>query len=175
MVPELNDDFAKEVGGGAQTLEELQDQGPQRPREAAEKPRPSNEEREALIKALVERNPFEVPKAMVERAIDLMLEGALRAMARRGMDPRSLGLDFTACATRCASAAVHEVKGTLLFEAIAEKESIQADRRRTSRRRSRSWPSETGQPARRRPQVLQAPGRAPGLSCDCGKKRRLNS
>jgi len=122
-VPELNDELAKELG--APTVDELRAKIRSN-LEATQKSKAAQEDREALIKALVERNPFEVPKAMVERAIDSMLEGALRQMQRSGLDVRNLGLDFMRLRDEMRERAVQEVKGTLLFEAIALKEGIQA-------------------------------------------------
>lgn len=124
IVPELNDDLAKEVQGG-QTLDELKTRI-RTDLEKAEKNKAEADDREALFKALIERNPFEVPKAMVERAIDMMLDGALRMMARSGVDPRALNLDFTRLREEMREKATLEVKGTLLLEAIAEREKIQA-------------------------------------------------
>jgi trigger factor len=65
-----------------------------------------------------------VPRAMVERALDMMLEGAMRSLARGGLDPRRIGLDFNKLREEMRPRALSEVKGTLLFEAIAEKEGI---------------------------------------------------
>jgi trigger factor len=123
IVPELNDDFAKEVG--AQSVDELRTRL-KASLESSQKSKAQQEERDALIKTLIERNPFEVPRAMVERAIDSMLEGALRQMQRSGLDVRNLGLDFMRLRDEMRERAVQEVKGTLLFEAIAQKEGIQA-------------------------------------------------
>ncbi len=125
VTPEINDDLAKELGGGVQSLAELKTKI-RTDLEKAEKNKAENDEREALIKGLVERNPFEVPKAMVERALDMMLDGALRAMTRGGLDPRRLNLDFGALREEMRPRAINEVKGSLLFESIAEKESITA-------------------------------------------------
>ena len=123
LIPELNEDFAKEVG--SQTVDELRGKV-KADLERAEKNKAQVEERDTLYKALIERNPFEVPKAMVERAIDSMLEGAMRQMARSGLDVRNLGLDFMRLRDEMRERAVQEVKGTLLLEAIAQKENIQA-------------------------------------------------
>jgi trigger factor len=123
IVPELNDDFAKEAG--AENAADLRTKVRSN-LEATQKSKAQNEERDVLYKVLIERNPFEVPKAMVERAIDSMLEGALRQMQRSGLDVRNLGLDFMRLRDEMRERAVQEVKGTLLLEAIAEKESIQA-------------------------------------------------
>jgi trigger factor len=123
VVPELNDELAKELG--APTVDELRTKMKSN-LEATQRSKAQQEAREALIKALIERNPFEVPKAMVERAIDSMLEGAMRQMQRSGLDVRNLGLDFMRLRDEMRERAVQEVKGTLLFEAIATQEGIQA-------------------------------------------------
>ena len=125
VVPELNDDFARDAGMGVQTLAELKEKL-KADLQKAQAHKLQTEQREALIKALVERNPFEVPQAMVERALDSMLEGALRQMARSGFDPRRLNLDFMSIREEMRERALQEVKGTLLFEAVALKEGIQA-------------------------------------------------
>ncbi|WP_375771867.1 trigger factor [Archangium gephyra] len=124
VIPELNDDFAKETGE-AQSLEELRGKI-RADLEQGKRNKAQGEERDALLKALIERNAFEVPKAMVERTIDNMLENRLRAMARMGMDPRQLNLDFNRLREDLREEATKEVKGALLIEAIAQKENIQA-------------------------------------------------
>jgi trigger factor len=123
--PALDDAFAKETGM-AQSLEELRT----RVREDMERSAKSQAEvaeRDALFKALIERNPFEVPRAMVDRALDMMLEGALRNMMRSGIDVRQLNLDFNALRGELRPRAEQEVRGTLLLEAIAEKEGLKAE------------------------------------------------
>ncbi|EPX59039.1 Cell division trigger factor [Cystobacter fuscus DSM 2262] len=122
IVPELNDDFAKEAGE-TQSLAELRAKI-RSDLELNKKNRVLGEERAALIKALVERNAFEVPKSMVERTIDQMLEQRLRAMARMGMDPRRLNLDFARLREELREEALQEVRGALLFESIALKENL---------------------------------------------------
>lgn len=123
VVPELNDDFAKETNQ-AQSLEELRAKV-RTDLEKDQQTRAESEEREALINGLLERNPFEVPRAMVDRAIDMMLEQQLRSFARMGVDPRQLNLDFTRLREDLRETATREVKGSLLFEAVALKEGIQ--------------------------------------------------
>ncbi|HEX5746819.1 MAG TPA: trigger factor [Archangium sp.] len=123
VVPELNDDFAKETGE-AQTMDELRGKI-RADLEQGKRNKAQADERAALLKALIERNTFEVPKAMVERTIDNMLENRLRAMARMGMDPRQLNLDFARLREDLREEATQEVKGALLIEAIAQKENIQ--------------------------------------------------
>jgi trigger factor len=123
IIPELNDDFAKEAGE-AQSLEELRAKA-RTDLEQGKRNKAQNEEREALFKALIERNTFEVPRAMVERAIDSMLDNRLRAMARMGMDPRQLNLDFARLREDLREEALREVKGALILESVAQQHNIQ--------------------------------------------------
>ncbi|MDY7228872.1 trigger factor [Hyalangium rubrum] len=160
VVPELNDDFAKEIG--AASLEELRTKVKE-DLERSKKNQAVVEERDALIKGLVERNPFEVPRAMVERAIDSMLEGAMRQMARSGLDVRNLGLDFMRLREEMRERAVQEVKGTLLFEAIAQKEGIQAGEEDIEKK-IEELANEAGQPVANVRKYFQRPDDRLGLS-----------
>src|SRR5262249_23166612 len=122
VVPPLDDEFAKEVGGG-ETLAELRAKV-RRDLEAAAKVKSAQQEREQLVAALVEKNPFELPRAMVERGLDAMLDGALRMMARQGVDPSRLNLDFASLREEMRPKAEAEVRGALLLQAVADKENI---------------------------------------------------
>ena len=122
LVPPLDDDFAKEVGGG-ETLAELKAKV-RGDLESAARNRAAQDEREQLVKGLVERNPFDLPKAMIERGLDAMLDGALRMMARQGLDPSRLNLDFSSLREEMRPKAEAEVRGALLLQAVAEKEGL---------------------------------------------------
>jgi trigger factor len=121
-VPPLDDALAEKLGQG--TLVELKARI-RKDLEKASEARVRNEEREALFKALVEKNPFDLPTAMIERGVDLMLDGALRAIARGGVDPRQLGLDFEKLRDDFRPKAELEVRGQLLLEAIAKEEKVE--------------------------------------------------
>jgi trigger factor len=122
LVPPLDDDFAKEVGGG-ETLADLKTKV-RGDLETAARNGAAQEEREQLVKGLVERNPFDLPKAMIERGLDAMLDGALRMMARQGLDPSRLNLDFASLRDEMRPKAEAEVRGALLLQAVAEKEGL---------------------------------------------------
>ncbi|MFN0063696.1 MAG: trigger factor, partial [Myxococcaceae bacterium] len=125
VLPALDDAFAKESGLEVETLDALKKKLREDLENAASS-KADTTERDGLMSALVERNAFEVPSAMVERAIDSMLDGALRSLARSGVDPRMLNLDFETLRGEMRERAVKEVKGALLLEAISEKETIAA-------------------------------------------------
>lgn len=123
-LPELNDDFAKELGEFT-SLEEVR----KRIREGMEAERQHEGEREAkdkLVAELVKRNDFEVPEALVERQIDVQLERGLRALAARGMRPEELKkMDLQRLREGQRERAVEEVKASLLLEKVAEEEKIE--------------------------------------------------
>jgi trigger factor len=123
-LPELNDQFAKELGEFA-NLEEVR----KRIREGMEAERKHNAEREAkdkLVTELVKRNEFEVPEALVERQIDVRLERGLRALTAQGMKAEEIKkMDFNRLRAGQREQALQEVKASLLLDRIAEEEKIE--------------------------------------------------
>jgi len=123
-LPELNDQFAKELGEFA-SLDEVR----KRLREGMEADRKHAAEREAkdkLVSELVRRNDFELPEALVERQIDVRLERGLRALAAQGMKPEDLKkMDLNRLRAGQREQAVQEVKASLLLEKVAEQEQIE--------------------------------------------------
>jgi len=123
-LPELNDDFAKELGEFS-TLDDVR----KRIRESMEHERRQNAERESkdkLLEALVRRNDFEVPEALVEHQIDIRLERGLRALAAQGMSSEHMKkMDLPRLRAGQRDQALQEVKASLLLEKIADEEKIE--------------------------------------------------
>jgi len=79
-----------------------------------------------LIEKLLEKQEFSVPRALVERQIDLRLERGLRALAAQGMRTEDMRrMDFRRLRAGQREAAVKEVKSGLLLDKIAQVENIQ--------------------------------------------------
>jgi trigger factor len=125
QVPSLDDELAKDLGvEGVDTLEKLR----ARIREdlsKREQRRSDIELRDALVKAALARNDFEVPPTLIERAIDIMIGGAGERFARQGLDIRKMGLDVARLRADLREQALLQVKGALLLEAIAGAEKIE--------------------------------------------------
>jgi trigger factor len=123
-LPELNDDFAKELGEFS-TLDEVR----KRIREGMEQERRQNSEREAkdkLLTELIRRNEFEVPDALVEHQIDIRLERGLRALAAQGMSAEHMKkMDLGRLRAGQREQALQEVKASLLLEKISDEEKIE--------------------------------------------------
>ncbi len=124
-VPALDDAFVQDLGGEQKTVPELRAKI-RGDMEQRKKERAQSDQREAVLTALVEKNPLEAPPALVERNVDAMLQGMLEGFMRRGIDPRQLGLNLDRMRDELRQRALLEVKGYLLLEAIAEKEKIEA-------------------------------------------------
>ena len=125
QVPALDDELAKDVGlEGVATLEDLR-RRIRRDLEKREARRVDAETRDALIRAALQKNDFEVPPALVERAIDSMLEGTAERFARQGVDIRRLDLDVARLRADLRENALLQVKGALLLDAIADAEKIE--------------------------------------------------
>jgi trigger factor len=124
-VPALDDAFVQDLGGEQKTVAELREKI-RADLTQQKKDRADSDQREAVLTALVAKNPVEAPPALVERNVDAMLQGMLEGFMRRGIDPRQLGLNLDRMRDELRQRALLEVKGYLLLEAIAEKEKIEA-------------------------------------------------
>jgi trigger factor len=121
-LPELNDDFAKDVSD-ATTLEELK----KKVREGLEHERDHRRkdlQREKIIFELVKGHDFPVPESLVEHQKDVRLERVVRSLAQQGVDPRAVNLDWVSLRQRQEDRAKEDVKAELIIDRIASTESI---------------------------------------------------
>jgi len=122
-LPELNDEFAKQLGAFTSV-----DQVRKQIRDNMEAERKHTAEREAkdkLVAELVKRNDFEVPESLIDRQIDLRLERGLRALAAQGMKMEDMKkMDLPRLRAGQHDQAVQDVKSSLLLERVAELEGI---------------------------------------------------
>ena len=122
-LPELNDEFAKELGEFT-SLDAVKKQIREN-MEAEKRHTAEHEAKEKLVAELVKRNEFEVPESLVERQIDLRLERGLRALAAQGMKMEDMKkMDLPRLRSGQREQALQDVKSSLLMERIAELEKI---------------------------------------------------
>jgi trigger factor len=123
-LPELTDDFAKELGEFTsldQVRKQIRDNMEAEKRHDAER-----EAKDKLVADLVKQNDFEVPEALVDSQIDLRLERGLRALAAQGMKMEDLKkMDLARLRAGQREQAIHDVKSSLLLERVAELEKIE--------------------------------------------------
>ena len=172
LVPPLDDDFAKEVGGG-ETLAELRSKV-RGDLETAARNGAAQDERDQLVKGLVERNPFDLPKAMIERGLDAMLDGALRMMARQGLDPSRLNLDFSSLRDEMRPKAGRRCAGRSSSRRWRRRRDSPSSRR-TSTRALPSMRPRAEHRSTRSAKPSRSPSSAGPWSNGFARKRRLNS
>ena len=130
-LPELNDEFAKDVSD-VQTLDELRAKVRQELEKEIDQ-RHSAAVSDAVLAKIVAAHDFPVPEALVENQMDVRLERAVRALAAQGVDPRAVNVDWVAMRRRQHPRAIEDVKAELLLDRIATAESIEATDEETDR------------------------------------------
>ena len=123
---ELDDEFAKDTGE-AETLEGLKDKIRERLREADGK-RIDSELRAQLVKELVARNEFPVGPALIDRYASSIVNRALQQLMMAGIDVKAGleagAIDVEKMKQEFRGEAETEARGTILLQAIAEREGI---------------------------------------------------
>ncbi len=125
-LPELNDEFARDLG-------DYQDMGELREsiRKALFAEREAEAQREAkdkLVEQLVDMHEFPVPEAYLNQQIRNRVEQNLNALAANGVDVSSIKLDWEKLRSSQRDKALREVKASLILGRISERESIDATR-----------------------------------------------
>ncbi len=121
-LPELNDEFAKDVSDAA-TLDELKT----KVRESLEHQRDHKHKellREKVLAAVVKLHDFPVPESLVQHQMDVRLERVVRSLAAQGVDPRAVNVDWVTLRSRQQERASDDVKAELIVDRIASAENI---------------------------------------------------
>ena len=121
-LPELNDEFAKDLGD-FKTLDELKEtirksifqEREHHAKEAA---------KQQLIDKLVDAHEFPVPDAYIDRQIQINVENQLRSLAAQGVDPNQIKLDWEKVRESQKPRAIKDVKASLILDKIGEREAI---------------------------------------------------
>src|SRR5882762_4614215 len=122
VLPELDDEFAKDLGEfdtldalTARVREDLEHEA----KHAAER-----EDRAELMKQLATRLPFEVPASMVDRDVDRRLEEFARRLIDQRVDPRQAGIDWNAFRESQREVARDAVAAALVLDEITRREQL---------------------------------------------------
>ncbi|MGQ9916864.1 MAG: trigger factor [Bryobacteraceae bacterium] len=123
-LPELNDEFARDLGD-FQSIDEV--------REEIRKAIFQEKDYEAQVKAkndlvdqIVAMHDFPVPEAYIDDRIENMLDGQLRALRAQGVDTEKIRIDRQKLRQNQYEQARHDVKAALLLGKIASSEHIHA-------------------------------------------------
>jgi trigger factor len=124
-VPPLDDEFARALGGAAQTVAELRETV--RTELQAQRERQNRREREeAVVDAVLAHHDFPIPDTLVQRDIAHRIGRMQASLSRQGVDPARLNWDYAKLAEDLRPAAARAVRWALLQEAVAEREELAA-------------------------------------------------
>jgi trigger factor len=123
-VPELDDEFAKDLGSfetldalRARVREDLEHEA----RHAADL-----EVRGELMKQLATRVPFEVPASLVERELDRRIEEFAHRLAEQQINPNEAGIDWRAFRESQRDPAREAVAAALVIDEVRRREQLDA-------------------------------------------------
>jgi len=123
-LPEIDDAFAQ--GLGAKSLRELKE----KLREnliRLEEHKTREAMREQIIDRLIENNPVVVPNSLIEKQLDYLILKMKTYLQSRGLASEDIGADEEVLRKKYRNLAEKQVRSTLIFARIAEKENIQVD------------------------------------------------
>ena len=122
IVPDLDDEFAKDLGDFA-SLDALK----ARVRGDLEHEAQHESDRELrsdLMKQLATRVTFDVPQALLEREIDRRVEEFVRRLIDQEIDPMKTNINWEEFRERQREAAAEAVRGALVLDEVARRESV---------------------------------------------------
>ena len=128
LVPELDDEFAKDVSETAETLEDLKKER----REKLEKDKADEAEhnfKNEVVKKAMDNLQVVIPDAMVEAQLDDMMNQYAMNMQSSGFTleqyAQMMGTTIQGLREQSREGAVQQIRNTLLLEKVAEEENIQ--------------------------------------------------
>ena len=124
VVPELDDEFAKDLGE-FESLEAL------RTRVRADLEHEAMHERERdmrsdMLKQIAARVTFDVPGSLLEREIDRRVEEFVRRLMDQQIDPMKVNINWEEFRAKQREAASEAVRGALVLDEVARRENITA-------------------------------------------------
>jgi len=131
VLPELDGEFAKDLGLGA-TVEELKDRLKKDIATYKQHNMASQHKRE-IVKVLLDKCQFELPASLVEKEVRQMVLRRHQELLQSGQTPKEAGFELKAFQDEAKPLAEEKVKTSLILTAIAEKENVTVSDREIDR------------------------------------------
>ena len=122
-LPDLDDEFAKSLGGDFDSVETLKT----KVREDLEARATFESERmlrDQLVRKLLDAHKFEVPESLLEHETNHRLQTVARQMMQRGVNPENPEINWDSAHEELRKQAEDDVRASMLMEKIAEAENI---------------------------------------------------
>lgn len=123
LMPELDDEFAKDIDDKHNSLDDLKAAVKQQLEKAREETLQGDLD-DRIMNKLIELNEFDVPERLVKYEIQEMLKQTEENLKRSGLTLESAGINVEELVASNREVAVKRVKGDFLLKKIAELEDI---------------------------------------------------
>lgn len=120
-LPELNDEFAKNLG--YESVEDMRAKARQY-LEHEGKSEADRKTRSQLLSSIIEKNPFDVPRALVESQARALVQDLMQELKQQGGNDQLIQQMVMQEAENLRKRAEGQVRASLILEAIAKKEEI---------------------------------------------------
>lgn len=123
-LPELNDEFAKDLGD-FQSIDELKD-AIRRNTLHERETQAQRAAKDAIADKLADMHPFAVPETYLDRQVQMYIDNLMSDQAARGVDVKKLNIDTARLKEAMRDRATRQVRASLLLDRIATREAIGA-------------------------------------------------
>ena len=123
VLPELNDEFAKDVDDSHETFADLQNSVRERLQEQ-KKSQAEGDLTDRIMLKLLENHEFDVPERLVRFEVEEMIKNTEKSLEESGMDMESAGINREELAERSKETAEKRVRGDFVLKKIADTEDI---------------------------------------------------
>lgn len=126
VLPELNDDFAKDVDDAHETLADLQNAIREK-LSAQKEQQVEGDLTDRIMLKLLENHTFDVPERLVRFEVEEMIKNTEKSLEQSGMDMESAGINRDELAENNKETAEKRVRGDFVLKKIAETEEIKVN------------------------------------------------
>ncbi len=123
VLPELDDEFAKDVDADLATLDELRLHIREKRRQEMEEAR-RGDLVDRVMKVILENHDFEVPPRLVAHEIDSMIKELETNLENQGLSLEAAGINRESLVEQYKEGAEKRVRGDFILKKIAEQEEI---------------------------------------------------
>ncbi|MEE8348351.1 MAG: trigger factor [Acidobacteriota bacterium] len=169
-LPELNDDFAKDLGEH-ETVKDLREKIEERLGDEREKNREIDLGNK-LLEELAGSTHFEVPEILIENRIDGMLRDLAYKLASQGMDPSKANVDWMKVRSDFRPDAEKQVKANLTLTEVGRCEKIEVSSEEMEHE-VEGMAESMEQPKEKVQQYFQEEGRMEGLKTQLIQKKAM--
>lgn len=126
VLPELNDEFAKDVDEKYSALSDLKDDVRERLQKQKDD-QAQGQVTDGMMQSLLDSHEFEVPERLVRFEVEEMIKTTEKSLEQQGMDLEAAGINRDDLAEQSKETAEKRVRGDFILKKIADTEEIKVN------------------------------------------------